>query len=417
MSESRSVPPLRIAVLGDFEGVHTRRWLEVFVQRGHEVHAISYYRPDADLPGVTLHVLSSSKLEARQANEACTGDHLSLGERVRVRAGAPETLMRRFVPPSLQRVVQARRYMRAGLGRVLNEIEPDVFHAHYAVEHGFYGSFAGFHPYVVSAWGSDLLVESRKPLGRLIARRALSKAELVTANDGSLARRAAELGVPEEDIEIIHLGIDREFLDAGEHSANLRPAADLPPTVISDRALEPLYNVDVVLLAFARLRERLPGARLVVAGDGSRRSRLEALARERDLGNSVQFTGRLSPEALATALANAHVYVSVPSSDSLALSTVEAMAAGCFPVVSDLPSNDGWIADGTSGLIVPSRDSGALAAALHRALTDATMRQAAVAPNRAKVEAAGLRERNMLLMERHYYRLAGHPQAGEGEAI
>jgi hypothetical protein len=40
-----------------------------------------------------------------------------------------------------------------------------------------------------------------------------------------------------------------------------------------------------------------------------------------------------------------------------------------------------------------------------------------VTPNRAKVESQGLRERNMLLMERHYYRLAGHPQAGAGEAI
>ena len=50
-------PPLRIAVLGDFEGLHTRRWLGVFVRRGHDVHAISYYRPSLDLPGVTVHAL------------------------------------------------------------------------------------------------------------------------------------------------------------------------------------------------------------------------------------------------------------------------------------------------------------------------------------------------------------------------
>jgi hypothetical protein len=45
------------------------------------------------------------------------------------------------------------------------------------------------------------------------------------------------------------------------------------------------------------------------------------------------------------------------------------------------------------------------------------LRHEAFAPNRAKVGTDGLRERNMLLMERHYYRLAGHPQAGGGEAI
>jgi glycosyltransferase involved in cell wall biosynthesis len=223
--------------------------------------------------------------------------------------------------------------------------------------------------------------------------------------------------VPDDRIEVVHLGIDRLFLGAGERSVNLRSDADLRPTVISDRALEPLYNVDVVLRAFTRVRERLPAARLVVAGDGSQRSRLVALATELDLGNSVQFSGRLSPEALADALTNAHVYVSVPSSDSLALSTVEAMAAGCFPVVSDLPSNEGWIDGRTNGLIVPPRSEGVLVEALHQALSDATMRHEAFAPNRAKVEKDGLRERNMLLMERHYYRLAGHPQAGGGEAI
>jgi glycosyltransferase involved in cell wall biosynthesis len=321
------------------------------------------------------------------------------------------------VPSNLQRFLQAWRYQGAGLRRVLDEIEPDVFHAHYAVEHGYYGAFADFHPFVVSAWGSDLLAESRTRFGARIARRALSRADLVTANDVSLARRAEELGVPEERIEVVHLGIDRAFLEAGGGSVNLLPEGGQAPTVISDRALEPLYNIDVVLRAFAGLRKRLPEARLVVAGDGSERERLEALARELGVAGAVSFAGRLALEALAGALAEAHVYVSVPSSDSLALSTVEAMAAGCFPVVSDLPSNEGWIRHGVNGLVVAPGDVSGLAGALYESLTNAGLRRSAVAPNRAKAESDGLRERNMLLMERHYYRLAGHPQAGGGEAI
>jgi glycosyltransferase involved in cell wall biosynthesis len=321
------------------------------------------------------------------------------------------------VPQPLQRLIQAQRYMRAGLRRTLNEIAPDVFHAHYVVEHGFYGSFAGFHPYVVSAWGSDLLLESRGTAGRIIARRALGRADLVTANDVSLARRAVELGVPDHRIAVVHLGIDAVFLDAGNRSVNLGAGGDQPPTAISDRALEPLYNVDAVIRAFGRLRARLPTARLIVAGDGRERHALEVLARELAPEASIRFTGRLPPEDLAGVLAGSHVYVSVPSSDSLAVSTVEAMAAGCFPVVSDLPSNEGWIAHRMNGLVVPAGDPASLADALCEALSDASLRRSAVTPNRAKVESQGLRERNMLLMERHYYRLAGHPQAGAGEAI
>ena len=403
MTSALPGPPLRIAVLGDFDGIHTRRWLEVFVARGHDVHAISYYRPRPDLPGVTLHVLSNAR---RDGPLRLRSGHAS-GPSAEGRQPTAPSLAGRL-PPNPLRLVHAVRYQRAGLKRTLTAIVPDVFHAHYLVEHGFYGALAGFRPYVVSAWGSDLLVESRKPLGRLIARWTLRRVDLLTANDASLARRAVALGLPEERVRVVHLGTDASFLDAGARSVNLA-GADAQPTLISDRALEPLYNVDVVLRAFARLRERLPAARLIVANDGSQRRRLEALAGDLGLGGSVDFRGYLAPSDLAAALAAAHVYVSVPGSDSLALSNLEAMAAGAFPVVADLPSVDGWIDHGLSGLRVPPRDLDALADALFAAFADAGLRRRAAGLNRAKVAAQGLREPNMLVMERLYYRLAGHP--------
>src|SRR5437764_82761 len=62
----------------------------------------------------------------------------------------------------LVRLAQAMRYRRAGLGRLVRGIAPDVFHAHFVVEHGFYAAAVGFHPYVVTAWGSDVLVEPER---------------------------------------------------------------------------------------------------------------------------------------------------------------------------------------------------------------------------------------------------------------
>ncbi|HEX5368032.1 MAG TPA: glycosyltransferase [Dehalococcoidia bacterium] len=387
MSEARPGSPLRIAVLGDFDGLHTRRWLEVFVARGHDLHAISFYPPREVLPGVTVHALSPVAAPSASLERADSRRRL-----------------RDLAPPSLMRFVHAQRYRRAGLRRVLDDIKPDVLHAHYVVEHGYYGSLAGFHPYVVSAWGSDLLVESHKPLGRLIARRALRSADFVTGNDASLLQRAIELGVPPERTAVVHLGTERRFLDAGADSVNLRDAASTL-TVISDRALEPLYNIDVVLRAFPALRQSVPEARLVIAHDGSQRQILEALAVQLGLGDSVRFAGRLDAAALAVALAQAQVYVSVPSSDSFAVSTLEAMGAGAFPVLSDLPSAHGWVEDGVDALIVPPRNVDALAAALQRALSDDALRRSTAEANRSKVEAGGLRERTMLQMERIYYRL------------
>lgn len=385
-------------MLGDFDGLHTRRWLEVFTERGHDVHAVSFYPPVEPLPGVALHVLSQTPAPK---GPIATSSGKSLAKRL---------------PRGLLRLMHAWRYRRAGLRSVLEAIAPDIFHAHYVVEHGFYGALAGYHPYVMSAWGSDLLVEPRSALGSAIARYTLRRADLVTANDPSLARRAIELGAAEEAVHVVRLGIDDEFFREPQRSVNLDPAGDAPLTIISDRALEPLYNIDVVLRAFARLRQGLPDARLVIANDGSERARLEGLAQALGLSDSVRFTGRLAPEALRDELEAAHVYVSVPSSDSFPLSTLEAMATGCFPVVSDLPSQAGMIEHGINGLVVPAGNADRLVEALQYALKGAGLRRNAVARNRALAETEGRRETNMLALERLYYRLAGHPIGG-AEAI
>jgi glycosyltransferase involved in cell wall biosynthesis len=138
-----------------------------------------------------------------------------------------------------------------------------------------------------------------------------------------------------------------------------------------------------------------------------------AQAEHLNLGDSVTFLGHLDPTALRDALCSAQVYVSVPSSDSFSLSTLEAMATGAFPVVSDLVSQNGWIQHGDNGLRVAAGDAGALAEALHAALMDSDLRQRAAERNRAIAEAHGDHARNMLAMEAHYYRLAGKPAARE----
>ncbi|HXH22077.1 MAG TPA: glycosyltransferase [Dehalococcoidia bacterium] len=386
--------PLRLAVLANFDSPHAWRWIKVFIARGHDVHAISYYPPGRELPGAVVHALASSE----------RGPAGARGEGGPVRRAASR------IPPSLMRLANALRFRRAGLSRLLAEIKPDLLHAHYVVEHGFYAAMSGFEPLVLSAWGSDLYNAPRTPAGAAIARYALRRAALVTGNDPALVREAVHLGVPAERAAVIRLGLDRDWLDAPLLSVNAGRDSS-PPTVASTRALEPLYNIDVVLRAFALLRRRLPSARLVVANDGSQRPRLERLAAGLGLGFSVSFIGQASQARLRELLNASHVYVSVPSSDSFPLSTMEAMTAGAFPVVSDLPSQDGWITHGVNGLRVPVRDIDALATSLHLALTDDVLRRGAVEPNRERVRQQGDLERNMLLMERHYYRVAGHPLA------
>jgi glycosyltransferase involved in cell wall biosynthesis len=223
------------------------------------------------------------------------------------------------------------------------------------------------------------------------------------------------LGAESGQVQHIVLGVERASLGPPGASVNAQPPRPgHAPTVISTRSLNsPLYNVDIILRAMARVRKATPAARFVVAGEGRLRPGLEALAQRLGLGEAVTFVGSLPQDAFREALAEAEVFVSVPSSDGTSVALLQAMGVGCFPIVSDLPSQEELVEHGVGGLRAPVRSEDALADAIVRALEDGELRRAAVERNRRFVEEYGLLETNMAKMEAWYYRLAG--RAGEAE--
>ncbi len=390
---SENVAPLRLCVLGDLESIHTRRWLQPFIGRGHDVHVISYYRPKIVPQGLHLHVLDDRPRRAG-AQEAAS-------------SGTPSK-----VPPNLLRIANALRYRRRGLRRVLEEVKPDILHAHYVVEYGFFAANAGFHPLVVSAWGSDILVAANASrLARLVTRYTLRRADLVTSNNERMSESIRALGVPAERVATIVFGTDAFFLERADASVNRLSSQAGPLTIISTRSLDsPLYNLDVVLRAVAMLVSRFPDLQLLIAGTGRLQPKLEARTHDLGLDKNVQFLGWLDSPALRDAFARSHIYVSVPDSDATSVSTLSAMAAGCFPVLSDLPTQREWVKNGVNGFLALPRDVRSLAQRLGEAIDGADLRREAAEQNREIVETRGLWEKNVPIMEAWYRRLAARSE-------
>lgn len=121
--------------------------------------------------------------------------------------------------------------------------------------------------------------------------------------------------------------------------------------------------------AFARVRASLPDARLVVVGDGELREELHRAVRERGLEDAVIFTGRR--DDVADVLSAFDVFVLSSSTEGLALTLIEAMAAGLPVVATRVGGNAEVVVDGETGRIVPPRDAAALATALEALLSDA----------------------------------------------
>ena len=176
--------------------------------------------------------------------------------------------------------------------------------------------------------------------------------------------------------------------------------------IVSLRSLErDLYNVGAIVRAMPEVLRRVPATRLIVGNDGSLRPDLERLAQDLHVEHAVEFVGYLRTQSdLAQVLGKASVYVSVPSSDGTSVTLLEAMAAGAYPVVSDLPSNREWVAD-HGGAVVPATDSAALANAMVRGLSDPGLRAEAAERNRPVIAARGRWDENMARMEDAYRRL------------
>jgi phosphatidyl-myo-inositol alpha-mannosyltransferase len=150
------------------------------------------------------------------------------------------------------------------------------------------------------------------------------------------------------------------------------PAPSLPdvPTVVFLGRLDPRNEVQLLLAAFARLRARLPEARLVVIGDGPRRAALEASAPD-----GVVFAGsRAKVTERASLLAQAHVLAFTARIVSHPMALLEGLAAGLPAVAWDIEGVRELVIEGRHGYKVPLGNSDALADALFHVLSNEARR-------------------------------------------
>lgn len=150
-----------------------------------------------------------------------------------------------------------------------------------------------------------------------------------------------------------------------------RPPLKGPPTVTFAGRLKPEKGADVLLRAFARARERVPTARLEIAGSGAAEPALRALVAELGVSDAVVLHGQLGEKAMGQLLDGAWVHA-VPSRwpEPFGLTATEAMMRGIAVVASEVGGLADIVLHERTGLCVPPGDVPALADALVRILSD-----------------------------------------------
>jgi glycosyltransferase involved in cell wall biosynthesis len=222
------------------------------------------------------------------------------------------------------------------------KINPEVIHIHQINRLAFFTATIARRlniRIVTTAWGSDvLLIPQKNFLYRYLVKQTIKRSDIITADSNDMIEAMQRIA-PGQKYKLLQYGIDPII------------AVTKEKIIYSNRLHEPLYQIDKIVQYFADFSETHPDWTLVVAGSGSETEKLKNLAKSLSLESKISFVGWQQKEENRAWYAKAAVYVSIPKSDGTSVSLLEAMSAGCLPVVADLPVSHEWIKPGKNGII------------------------------------------------------------------
>ncbi len=285
--------------------------------------------------------------------------------------------------------------------KITKEIEPDIINAHFVISYGVLGAMVKKRPLVVSCWGSDVLLSPKKSfLHRLRANYVLNRADLLTSDGFNLTRALMHMGVNGEKIVTSPMGVDKNLLNLEKKKK--RDSV----TILSHRRLEPLYDLKTLIFAVPLvLKKTQKPTKFVIVGEGSQKNYLMNLALSLNVGDYVEFRGRVTQDELLKLLSGADVYVSTSLSDSTSVSLLEAMVSGLIPVVTDIPGNREWIKENKNGFLFTPKDHNDLAQKIILLANNLEKYELFKRENFSIIKEKAIWEENMRVIEKRFLQL------------
>ena len=270
----------------------------------------------------------------------------------------------------------------AGLVRLIRRERVSLVHTHSSIDAWLGGMAARLCrvPVVRTRHVSIAIRRGLNPVYRRLADRVITSGE-------AIRRLVVDAGVPAERVIAIPAGVNLESFPFGTRAPETARELGLGRPVIGSVAMfRGSKGHPQLLQAFAMVREKRPGATLLLVGDGIRRAWVEQLAREAKLSDAVVFTG-FRPDVPAL-LATMDCFAQASTrTEGVPQALLQAFATGVPVVASRIGGIPEVVTDGVTGLLVESESVEALAAGIERVLDDAEAAAQRARAARALVEA------------------------------
>ncbi len=352
---------MKILYFAPANSIHSHKWINFFVDRGHDIYWISLHDSKFDLP---------DKVNFYQINLKKISFILELYK----------------------------------LSIYLSSKKIDIMHVHSVGLYGFVSLFFDLGKKVSTTWGSDIIFSEKNILKKPFIRKVLNRSDVITCDAEHMIRRLQGFDIIPQKIKRINFGVDTQFFSRKAISVKSNDIFK----IVSIRNLEPVYDIPTLLNAVQFVINKNSNVEFLIGGSGSLENQLKDQVKELKIEQYVNFIGSVPFARLPEFFSSADVYVSTSLSDAgLASSTAEAMSCELCVVITDSGENNLWIEDSVNGLIVPIKDPEAISDAIIKLLTDKVQRKEMGIAGRKTIVERNDFNNEMMKVEQIYFDLLG----------
>lgn len=269
---------------------------------------------------------------------------------------------------------------------ILRKVKPDILHALWAYGSGTIASSSGYHPFVLSPWGSDITIYPCTPgikgvIQRDLIRGALKKADRITATSRFLGEAILKFGGEVREPDLFPYGVDTSMFDPAiahkPYEFNWPDGAPVGPDVITIgffKSLERAYGPDILITAIAKASKELPNLRCVLGGWGRLFEILIQMADSLQVSDQICFPRRIHFEDMPRALAGVDIFAMPSRYEVFGVGALEASAMMKPVIASRKWGIPEVVQDGVTGILVEPEDPDSLAEAIVKLARDPAMR-------------------------------------------
>jgi len=250
------------------------------------------------------------------------------------------------------------------INAIIRSVKPDYIHLHYLARDIIIPAlkFRRKYKYIVTIWGSDLNILSKKPVNRILQNIGLVRAHRIHLLSGYFNETVLSkyILIKHSKISVFSWGIDLQKLKHPD-TTSIRKVKDKfglgnNKIILSFRNHRPLYNHHTLLRAIPHVVTAFPDSLFVfVTGytDKDYLDQSKQIVAESNVSDHVLFIEQwLDDEELAALINMAHVSVNIPLADGLPASLLEIMSSKAVPAAGDLPAYKGFFRENINGLML-----------------------------------------------------------------